>query len=480
MKQWDCLNLKQELNKLLDAFKISEAKRLLISIPPSDIPKDLRFEFAQIARRLGMNKFAVKVLWPNIYEEKRPLDRDVLEFASTIRGLGLVNQSLKLLGQLPEQPLKSLYKAYGYISRWEYETAISHLQKYLNYPNLSEKQIVLAKLNLASAYVSTLKFDLALNSINEIEDICRSSYVHLYLNCQELKGQIYLHIKDFAKAHEVLNYAKEKSQSETGNTSLFIRKWHLLADCYEGKCAIDGDQVVEFKNTIRQAKHWETLRDFDLNLAFAFKNYSLLNQVYFGTPYGDYKEKIKLMSNHPMPNQLLVLDKRNKDQLVKNFDPRFFSSVALPEGKLLHRLMMLLLSDFYRPWSVGRIFDSLCPDQIYDPFSSPKKIYRLVEKLKSALELEKIPLHLKSTKQGYRLRPGYESCVVISDKMIFSTREEYFLNKLKTVGNVFSRLDLQEVLNLTDAQAQSLIKTWIDKKELTTLGVGKSIKYKLA
>lgn len=480
MKHEDCVILKQKISQLLDAYQMREAKKLLLTLQPTDVFPDLRNEFAQFARRLGLFKYAVKVLWSSIYQEKKYNDSDILEFAASIRGLGLVNQSLNLLSRVSDQPNKFLYCAYGLINKWDYKNAAIFLEKYIAQPNISEKQIIVAKLNLASCYVATLEFENALEIVAKIENLAREKYIQLYLNSQEIKGQIYIQQKRFSEAHQVLNYAREKSENEIGNTSLFIKKWHILLDCYEGKLAFSDDKIFEFKKTIRTQKHWETLRDFDLHVGLAFKNNSLVNHVYFGSPHEAYKERIKKLSLLTFYPNYIWINQVGTNNQAYGFDS-FEKIKSYPEGMLLHRLLLVLLSDFYRPWGVGRIFDSLFPQSIYDPFSSPKKIYRLIEKLKNVILEDNIPLELKATKQGYRLRPQGKCYVKIKDKMIFSSREDYFIYKWKSVIGERSllRTDIQSYFNLQQGQAVLLINKMISEGFIKAVGKGRATKYKL-
>lgn len=441
------LILIQELNVLVDAFQLERPRKELKALDASAVPKDLRHDFAKLARRCHMYNDAIRILQYNIYGASPASQEDIFEYASSIRKIGLVRQSKKLLERAGHGKEQELYKAYADIHEWNYASAREHLLVHLNSFSLNEREAIVAHLNLASCSLFLGFFEEASKELGFLSKIHQKEYFQFYLNYKELLGQFHLLQGDYKTATAIFSEAIALAGAQEGNTTLFIKKWQAITDAAAGE--VDTQQIASLKREIRKAIHWESLRDFDYHIARFQKNIPLLKQVYFSTPFEGYRARMRSQTGIDFEkSQPFIL---SRGQAKNVFDPINSFVEDLPPGMLLHRLMLLFIADAYRPWSIPRIFDYLFCNEIYNPATSPKKIYALTAKLQKFLDAQNVGLRLESTIYGYRLRLREDSAVAIAPKMIFESRQEVLAQMLSNIVGTqpFSVADLENVVPLS-------------------------------
>ena len=476
----------QHIDRLVSEYKITEAKLLLRKIPVEEIPAKLRAEFAQLARRLGLHQRALKYLHGLIYDMTPEASMaDKIEYASTIRRLGMINHSKAILDGLDSVPEKWLYNSFCSIHLWNYSQASIELSEYLKFDQLSTKQKTLAKINLAACLIQETDLDQAHHLLKSIEGSCQSVGAYLYLNWLELMGQYSLKRGALSDANHFLAQAKKSNGTENTNATLWISKWTLLVKISEGSIRAHDESVIQFKKNLRKEGQWETLRDFDWQVSLITGSKDLAQSVFFGTPYASFKTKVRSqLSPATLPLYVLRRDLREKNPAQETINILGGKNLVLPFGKSQQRLALMLLSDSYRPWSVYRIFDHLHAGELFSPTHSTKKVYQVVERLKAYIEELAIPLEMSSSRQGFRVRPLGLGLIPILETMCFDSNEEMKFSIVKfltTVNNSvpasFTAHDVSQVLELSIHQSYRIIKELTDLGFLTPEQNGSKITY---
>lgn len=469
------LILAQELEALVDSFQMEQPRKAIKALDIESIPKESRRHFARIARRCHMYNEAIRILQDNIYGVGTKSQEDLFEYASSIRKIGLVRLSKELLERAGEGKEQSLYRAYADIHEWNYTSAREHLHTHIHNFQLTERESIVAQLNLASCNLFLGLFDEAAKVLGQLSQIDSKNYFQFYLNYKELLGQFHLLQGDFKKASLIFDEALKLSGEQQGNTSLFIKKWQLVTEAAIGE--VDTDSIQSLKREIRKSLHWETLRDFDYHIARFQKNTAMLQQVYFSTPYEGYRERMKIQTGIDFSN--MGNFSLTRGEPISSFDPLKIFSEKLPTGMLLHRMLLLFLSDGYRPWSIPRIFDYLFCNEIYNPVTSPKKIYALTAKLQAYIESANCGMRLESTVYGYRLRLKENAAIIIYPQMIFESRQTVLTQILKSaIGDApFSVSDLESVVPLSKHKIYRLFNDI--KNENVVEKIAGSAKYRL-
>lgn len=453
----DCQTKELQIDSLISNHEISEAQRLLQDLPIDTIPDSYKRSFAILCRRAGLSERSLKLLHPLIVDQRSTEPIDLLEYSSTLRKLGMVNQSLRLLDRCPESAEKNLYQAFCKIHLWDWEGASVLLNDYLQRPELSKKQKLLARVNLALCFLGEDRLPEAADEIEHLLEETQKDYLHLHLNCLEMKGQSLIRKNLFVEADRLLQQASELCKNQPSSSNVWIEKWKTLAVALQG----DDSNIKPFLQSLRKAGQWEALRDLERQLAVLGKNELLAQNVYYGTPYPAFKHQIRSrLPTLQFPSAIYRRDTRYKeDPNIKGFNLPLGSDPELAFGKLTHRTALLLLSDSYRPWTVHRIFDELYPDEIYDPFSSLQKIYQNLNRLKEAIAQASLPLEMKSTAAGFRLRIMGAPKVMILDQMIFTSPNALFLRLLEIAfgTQAFESSQIESLLSLSNHQTYRLL-----------------------
>jgi len=404
----------KSIEELIKGHKIQAARQILSAIPIGEIPGDYRGRFAQLARRCDDISRALRILNPNIYEVPKPTVPDLIEYASTIRRAGLVNQSLLILDRVPNSNEAHLHRAFAHITLCNYAKAKDHLELYLLAPGLKDSDRRVALTNLMAAYVTLGEYDSA-------EEIYRTHYAefrrehrHLSVALDELLGQLYFFRGADQQCLETLNRIESENAGEQSALMFFVKKWRTLVLARMGKN--DGSEV-EFRKMARSEGHFEGLRQFDLFWALLKGDSNLLKYVFFGSPLSGFRAMIPAEISD---ESLITPAQKIPGEIIDAYD---LSSFNLPFGLNLHRLCLLLLSDFYRPWTIERIHDTFYSHEVFDPVLSSKKIYQMILRLKRQIPNDS-HLELVSTKNGYRMRPKKGIQLKVFRNMIFAHSTE--------------------------------------------------------
>ena len=216
-------NYFNEVQSLIKAGKVNAANKMLLEVSNSKIPSSYISIYANLLRRTGHNLKALKILHPRVYPKDKyayvTSDSEKLEYAATLIKLGMNIEGLSLAENIDtsKHPQILIHIAFAHFSQWNYEKAIPILEFYINNFSLTLYQNIVARVNLASAYLMTNH----LTRASEILDLLlKETYEEgnllLFANCLEMKAQLLIKKKSYKEAQETL----------TKKQSLFSRK-HL-------------------------------------------------------------------------------------------------------------------------------------------------------------------------------------------------------------------------------------------------------------
>lgn len=451
------------IEELVKQHKIAESVKILDSLVIREIPGELRATFANLARRCDNTARALKILAPNIHEVARVEPNDLIEYAATIRRAGLANQSLLLLSRVANHTQAHFHRALGHIALFDYAQAKDHLELYLLSKEISEYQRRVASVNLMAALVALGEFERAEEIYGKYYGELSKNHPHLAVGLDELLGQICFLRGNDEKCLEILNRLERENEGQTSGVMYFVKKWRTLAMSRLNK---DEKLAKEFREYSRVHNQYDGLRQFDLFWALIHGDQKLLNYVYFGSPEAGFRS---LIPARPEPGSTFVL--QFQAEAVEPQDPHNSKIFGVPFALNLHRLCLMLVSDFYRPWTVERIHDSLFQHEIYDPDRSSKKIYQMMLRLKNELPKE-CPLELMSTPAGYRLRAKPGCSITVYQQMVFKESGELFSEVLqKNFGaNPFSIENIAEVASATVPQLRRHLSGLLDVARVDRIG----------
>ncbi|MEZ4871692.1 MAG: hypothetical protein R2827_05470 [Bdellovibrionales bacterium] len=126
--------------------------------------------------------------------------------------------------------------------------------------------------------------------LNESE---QNNWKLIHANALEVSAQLAVNENDWAEAQQLLNTAKSFLKGQQNSSSLFIQKWLAIVQMFNGNNKVNS--TLKLQGVREQAiknRHWETVRECDLYIAKYLNDFNLLNKVYLGTPYREYRKSM--------------------------------------------------------------------------------------------------------------------------------------------------------------------------------------------
>jgi hypothetical protein len=422
------------------------------------IPRSLLVRVASLWRRSGASMMGLKFLRPLVRPASRRLvnpasPQELTEYAALLQRVGADNEAWRLLVSInpDEAPQALLFQAFGCFRRWDYLSAAPLLERYLQSRELTDYERMIGEVNLVSAFVETSRSEVRelLKEIKQKTLLSKSFLLHGNLLMEETK--FYLNQNNRTAAMESAKQARQILGHDKTVDSLAVEKLEAVLNDLPQK-------LPRIRDDLRRFGGWENARDCDYQRAILNHDQSLFTHLYFGTPHSKYRERIRLHNYSPSANSyVLQLGTKGKSRLeFDTLNPRG----PMKAGQIPHRLLLVLLSDFYRPWRVTELFDKLFPDQYFNPLTSPNIIHQALNRFRSAVDQLNLPLEIHHRRDGFRLsssrRIGVRTYIHesftgenIQRKVIESQLRAAFQNS-------FSRSQAQKVLGLEARTTQRL------------------------
>jgi hypothetical protein len=215
--------------------------------------------------------------------------------------------------------------------------------------------------------------------------------------------------RHWREAGQRLSEAGDALRATGGLDRFFVDKWKAIFSVLRQ----EGDPAslrelgrVRTQSLARQ--HSETVRDCDLYQAIGTQDENLLLHVYLGTPFQSFRERIFAEFGRPVPLPAIYdwdLGSHARDGKAAVLDLRGVVSADGPKaGYLIHRLLGVLSSDFYRPFRLASLHALLYPGENFNPVSSPARVHQIIKRVKQWLKQSAMPVGVHEKEGSYRLK----------------------------------------------------------------------------
>ncbi|OQW49210.1 MAG: hypothetical protein A4S09_03845 [Proteobacteria bacterium SG_bin7] len=484
------------LDDLENRLRLNQApkvKDLVAAVSPKGIPRSLIFRYANLLRRMGGSYNALKLLNPIIRNSMQsPSNLEIIEYAACLTKLNLCDESIELLNSVRDESSPELHfeRAAAYMTKWEYLFAREHLHKFLACPAIPEYRRRVGELNLGATYVHTNEPDKAIKILEHLLSRAKKSRFHLLCgNALELLGQAYVLKRDFPCATKLLNEASTYMGISNPRYILYIDKVRAMSQLLmenNSKPAIRG--LIALRSQAANIRDWNTLRDIELLSAIATNDIKKIYDLYYGTPYPEYRKRILAFWGKPLP---LVIS-YEKFIGVKQDRPKNIFDISkgldlnsrhqLKVGKTLHRLIQCLTTDFYAPFSTTRIFSIVFRGVYFNPHTSRQQVYEAVKRLNQWFENREIDLQVIRGYGGYRLRSKNGYILKVDGSMKIHSRLDDFLKLLleNSLTQNFSLRAVVERLKLPGRSASRMLTLATEHGLLIRHGSGRSTSYSIS
>ncbi len=489
------VNLLEKLEDAIKAGNLVLVHDALNQLKPGEIPANEVVRYANIARRAGYHRMAIRLLYPIVRNKsksgKSPSNLEKAEYAMALSRAGALAEAHALLDEIPANfPERLLYKAFSHFASWDYHLAIPLLKKYLEDESISHYQKTVAAINLADAYFTEGLYSEAQVLCNRLLEKLDSQKQKLnagYL--QQILGQIAVMEKDFEAATNHFSRVEELVGENHYRYYLYLRKWRAILQCLKKHTEPSSENLlIEVREEARRKNVWEVVREMDFYRAIIFSQRNLFWQVYFSTPYPHYRERMLKISGYaevpPTTYDIPFNSDRGTPTQIFNIPGGCDESkdISLKKGQLVHRLLVILASDFYRPFRVETLFSLLFPDELYNIKKSSYKVHDTMSRLRAWFLENGLPFSIDEDDSQYRLRVSEPHILRVQVAKSADSNIDAFVAELKMYFP-HTPFKIQDVINLKShprSTAKWLLTRAVSEGLLDRVGQGRGVKYKLA
>ena len=466
----------------LRAGRTDRVVKRLQSLNTAKIPRSFASPIASLCHRTEQISQGLRILGPIVLADRKLKSAtpvEITEYSALLRRYGAVREALKKLKTVDPTvvPQSLLYQAFCHFNLWQYEEAITCLEKYLKLP-LAPYALSVAKVNLLSALIvlkrSKEAFALADEEVRLNQE---KGYTRLLANCLEMRAQIHADQGSLPQARESLEQAAGILAQGNLPDSSFVKKWLAILEARETKSV---DPLVAFRQDALVHRHWEGVREADLYILKINFDAEAFDYLYCGTPHEGYRRRMAGEIGHECTREELFMGS-GKGYSIDLETGEVVGLESLIAGGKFHRAISALLKDFYRPPNIGALFSDIFPDEFFDIHSSPLRVHQIMRRVRRWAEAAKAPLEVTGHKGLYSLKLGGGIQVRIPVERPVAAWEEAHLARLeKHFGNGrFNPRAVREALGLSLDQAKRLTKWGVENGILSRHGSGPATSYEI-
>jgi tetratricopeptide (TPR) repeat protein len=493
----DLEQIRIEAENAMRAGDRSRARSVLSRLKGRPVPRAKASTLATLARRAGLLALALKIMSP-IIRPKVPLNRKSTDeekatYAVILLGIGASNEALEILQRADQQdPEVNLAQAFCNINQWNYPNAIRYLNKYLSLNGPTAYQHMIAKVNLAASYVATGEIMQGKPLVEQIvSETAENGWHLLHKNALELGAQLAINSAEWGTASKYLSQASGGARAEFNLDDFFVRKWKAVLNLLrEGPKTESLESLAQVRFDAVQRGHWETVRDCDYHRAIALKDQSLLEHVYFGTPFSNFHDRIQKNAGKwfDVPTRFIwkINGKPSDRTFNLNLAEENHGGAGMKPGQGLHVALRTLTSDLYKPFVLGSLHSAFFPNGYFNPESSPQRVAFLLHRLRAWMSDNKVPLAVAVSRQGYRLEAQGAYAFEFerrATRMPPGSPEPYrvMLDKVRRLKRRrdFSAAEISQHLNVSIRSARYFVSWAVENGKLRRLGTGRATRYKV-
>ncbi len=475
--------------------QIQAARSSLSKIKPKSLSRSELLIFAEQLRRVGRPFHSLRVLYKFIRstsDTMRATPAEKVEYASSLIRIGSLHEARQILDvdSLKDSPQAIFYLAFTHISEWNYAKAKHYLEILVQSSEVDEYRRVLANINLAVCEIVLGKNEAALKRLNSLEDVIKEqSYKIAASHCLEVKIQATNSLGLFAESLDCLEELNTLWKNNSISREQFFHKSRGILYLHQKNFTLAREELNKAKALSILNHDFETLRDCDLQLGLAPGGEDFLFRAFFGSSSPYYRQRLLELSGLSLSDLPSRFDWFSKPETISEKSKTFSwdqlvtdGSRELRHGQAMHRLWCALSEDLYLPRGLGHLWTNVYREEHFDPFSSNRRIYANLARLREILSDYDTGIEILSNRQGYALlltdRSGLERSL---EENKVSHGYEGLLEKIyQQFGNVyFSYQSVKEQVGIQQSTFSRIITQPQSKYEILRKRSGRNILYKI-
>lgn len=489
----DYFELLSHLETLSRGGEGLKVRKSLSEINLSKIPRTYKLGFANIARRNNQAFIALRILNSTVRAKKllsEPASiEELAEYSVSLLNIGATREAKNLLRNLDDQKHNQvlLYKSFAAFNEWNYAETVPWLKAFIR-QETNDYQKVIGQVNLAAALNFIGDFSESQKLLNKILKSTDSLNYHLlHGNALELSALASIGLKNYHQAEEHLNAAAKHLKNVRNLTDFYVKKWRVLLKLHQRVSKRSLDELNNLKQEAIERRNWESCREFDYFKSLFNKDRRLFTHVFFGTPYSAYREKMlkEKWFHSSLPTDYIYQSTANTTRDLEVFDlasgQHESQDVFLEPGQLMHNGLILMIKDFYRPRALGSLFSELFPDEVFNPDSSPDRIYQLIRRLRQWIKKNQLPIQLTESRGFYSIALQGKMAFRVPMDIQLASKEAFLLSELSShfVTKTFTAAKACELLGLSRTSFKRFINWAQDHNHVEKQGSGPKTHYKI-
>lgn len=476
------------LEELIREGQFSAVAKAISELMPRKVARADAARIANLANRVDQSRIALKILHPLIKNLDNtaapPSESELIEYAEGLRRMGLLNEAREVFSRIDinQRPSVLLNISFCYFNEWRYQEAIPHLRRMIQLIDPNEYLNTVAKVNLVAALVHIGQHEEALSLLDELQKTTRRREQRLLLgNCLELRAQVYIGCRNWDKADEVLAEAAQIFSHDANKYGFYVQKDQAVANCMRAGKVLP--ELVSIRARAAERSDWEAQRDCDLYIAILSCDKQQLDRLFFGTPQDAFRRRIMDLAGNQFSFAEEYIWTAGQESVKRTLDLRTARTddgqSALDTAGRIHQLLLLLASDFYRPFSIGTIFNTLFPNESYGQDGSANRVWQVVSRLRRWFEEQNLDFSIVEHNGLYRLQLNGEAGIRVTQKRPSYERNDIVWHKVRAeLPSQFTRQDLERTCAFSKATAKRLLRWAIDTGQVTAEGVGMYTSYR--
>jgi tetratricopeptide (TPR) repeat protein len=403
---------KKDFNQIIEACeadiragRVDLATQKLQRIIPLEVDPRFRQPLAALCRRTGLIHLGLKILTPKELTDREHWLKTVsvaeaAEYGTLVQRVGSVREAIQILSALDASacPDVYLFLAFCHLSRWESDRAVHYLELYSK-SSLTDYKRLLARVNLASALSGTDQLPRALELIGEILREAGTN-IRLKANCLEVAARVAIDQGDYSLAESYLAEADGLLNAHSTTDRFLIDKAKAIVAARRSKSPESLDSIIR---SAQDRGDWESWRDTEFHKLRIRFDQSAFDRLYHGTPFPAYRERIGRELGASASSGGFSLGDGHGSHIDLS-SGAVNGEVKFREGGRVHQILAVLFRDFYRPTTLGDLFAALYPDQHFDVFSSPERVYQGIRQTRKFLKEENLPLRVDQMSGAYTFK----------------------------------------------------------------------------
>lgn len=461
-----------------------------------------RVALAGTANRIGAFDKALSLLKP-LAKLNPSTAADVrIEAARALVWLGLPSQALRLLRSVSSTgPQASRYLrvwSHAHFRQWDWITPQTALKTATQTTAASSSEGLALRMRLASSLLhGSSDFDGARALCREVLDhTSPEQHATWYVDAHNILVQCDLFSGQFEAARASLQrYRSVLTLNDERIGARLARLWEGLLDLQAGQAsqsasarsaAVASLEALHAEFEAAGLADWARTEHF--YRAVLSDDRALASRLYFGSNLPCLRKRLLAamkLREQDLPEHLLweVTDPEATQGVTVELEvrpPRFASTLE-------DRALLALVADFYSPVTLPVLFERIYPDEIYNPASSPNRVWQALHRLRAQLKRQKIQVEIRETGGRFKIFPREGRLVLKLPRPHFTWTHPHFSPQQQlgidlvlkaSAGKPFKTSDVMKLLDVSRPTAVALLKACIEEHILERTGRGPRAQYR--